>query len=126
MWKSLVCAAKPSKSALGPVLFSVFISDMDSGINCTLSKSADNTKLSGEADTPEGWYAIQRDLEKLKTWTHGDLMRFNKANCKVCDMGRREEKLPEAWEDMATLEKDYKAVGVDTVEGKPEEKGKEY
>ncbi|KAK4817102.1 hypothetical protein QYF61_027965 [Mycteria americana] len=33
---------------------------------CTISKFADNTKLGGEAGTPEGCAAIQRDLGKLE------------------------------------------------------------
>jgi len=40
-------------SILGQMLFSIFISDLDSEIECTLIKFPDNIKLSGAADTPE-------------------------------------------------------------------------
>ncbi|PKU43532.1 rna-directed dna polymerase from mobile element jockey-like [Limosa lapponica baueri] len=54
-----------------------------SGIKCTFNNFADYTKMNDAIDMPEGWDAIQRQLDKLKKWTLVNLMRFNKAKCTV-------------------------------------------
>ncbi|GAB0209339.1 cAMP-dependent protein kinase inhibitor alpha [Grus japonensis] len=77
-WKPAMSGV-PQEFVLRPILFNIF---MDSGIECTLSKFADDTKLTGAVDSLQGRDAIQREFNRLEKWVHASLMKFNKAKCK--------------------------------------------
>ncbi|PKU43439.1 rna-directed dna polymerase from mobile element jockey-like [Limosa lapponica baueri] len=83
---------------------------MNVGTECSLSKFAKDIKLCGAVDTLEGWDAIQRDLNRLERWPSANLMKFNKAKCKVLHMGwgdpKHKYRLGREWIESSPEEKD--------------------
>ena len=69
-------------SVLVPVLFNTFINDMDEGVEHTVSKLADDTKLGGVADTLEGCAATQQDLDRSESWAGRNVVKYNKGKCR--------------------------------------------
>ncbi|KAJ7402075.1 hypothetical protein BTVI_89660 [Pitangus sulphuratus] len=55
---------------------------MDSGIEGTLGRFANDTKLCGVVDTLEGGDAIQMDPKRLERWAYENLRKFKNAKGK--------------------------------------------
>jgi len=85
---SRVTSGVPQGSVLGPVLFLVYVNDIDEDISSTVYKFADDTKLVNEIVSPQDGCKLQDDLKRLETWSERWKMNFNSAKCKVMHLGR--------------------------------------
>ena len=85
-----VFSGVPQGSVLGPLLFVIFINDLD---NCTeqittMKKFADDTKLGNVAVSEEDCKRMQDCIDQLLTWADNWCMEFNIKKCKVMHIGR--------------------------------------
>uniref|UniRef100_A0A803J1V1 Reverse transcriptase domain-containing protein n=1 Tax=Xenopus tropicalis TaxID=8364 RepID=A0A803J1V1_XENTR len=86
-WTSVVSGV-PQGSVLGPLLFNLFINDLEVGIDSIVSIFADDTKLCKTISSMQDAAALQSDLTKLDNWAANWEMRFNVDKCKVMHFGR--------------------------------------
>ena len=83
-----VLSGIPQGSVLGPVLFLVFIDDLEEGLMSEVLKFADDTKIFRRVDSEENREMLQRDLDRLVQWSEVWQMKFNVDKCKVMHLGR--------------------------------------
>lgn len=85
-WRD-VLSGVPQGSVLGPVLFLIYVNDIDEGITCKISKFADDTKITSKVTTTIDKSELQLNLDRLVNWTEKWQMKFNVDKCKVMHIG---------------------------------------
>lgn len=83
----------PQGSVLGPLLFLIFINDLDDAIINRVLKFADDTKLVGVVANLQDIEKMQLDLMNLCGWSREWLMMFNTDKCKVMHFGFNNKKV---------------------------------
>jgi hypothetical protein len=85
-WAS-VTSGVPQGSVLGPVLFLIYINDIDDQLLSKVEKFADDTKMGKGVSTVEGVQQLEEDLLKLGNWANDWQMSFNTDKCSVIHLG---------------------------------------
>lgn len=86
-----VMSGVPQGSVLGPLLFVIFINDIDRAVNSSqaiLSKFADDTKCGNVILNEQSCETLQNDINNLLDWADKWQMQFNADKCKVLHFGR--------------------------------------
>ncbi|CAM5119150.1 unnamed protein product [Natator depressus] len=83
-----VTSGVPQGSVLGPILFNLFINDLEEGVNRGLAKFADDTKLLKIVKTKADCEELQKALTKLSDWATKWQMKFHVDKCKVMHTGK--------------------------------------
>ncbi|KAF2345821.1 Reverse transcriptase domain [Trinorchestia longiramus] len=84
---ALITSGVPQGSVIGPLLFIIYINDLDVGIISKINKFADDTKLCQRAFIERNRATIQSNLNHLLQWTETWQMSFNIEKCLVMNVG---------------------------------------
>ena len=90
-WQA-VTSGVPQGSVLGPQLFTIYINDLDEGIEGNISRFADDTKLGGSVSCEEDARRLQGDLDRLGEWANVWQMQYNVDKCEVIHFGGKNRK----------------------------------
>ena len=78
-----VCSGVPRGSVLGPLLFFIYMNNLEDEISSNVSKFADDTKIFRELKGNKDCNIFQSDLDTLVSWSQRWQMEFNVKKCKV-------------------------------------------
>ena len=84
-----VSSGVPQGSVLGPILFLIYINNLDEDVKCKISKFADNTKIANRVISLSQQQELQSDLNTLGERAVDSQMFFNVDRCKVLHIGNR-------------------------------------
>lgn len=91
-----VTSGVPQGSVLAPIMFAIYVNDLNEGVNSYMNLFADDAKLLRSVQGEEDCILLQRDLERIWEWSQKWEMDFNVKKCSVMEFGKSKKRI--TWE----------------------------
>lgn len=88
--KYVTTSGVPQGSNLGPLLFLLFINDLNCNIQCSQLFFADDLKIFTEVHAIDDCRRLQTDLDNIQTWCINNKLHLNPVKCKVVSYTRKQ------------------------------------
>ena len=98
-WKSVLTGV-PQGSVLRPILFLVYINDLEEGVTGKILKFADDTKLFRKVKEIGDKQNLQDDIDKLVKWSDKWQMSLHFGKCKCLHTGSINTGMNYKWEEL--------------------------
>src|SRR5260221_5477362 len=85
-WEKVISGV-PQGSVLGPLLFIIYVNDLENKVANKLLKFADDTKVFGLVANESEVASLRQDLKSLCNWSEDWMMLFNVEKCRVMHFG---------------------------------------
>ncbi|KAH0818649.1 hypothetical protein GEV33_004142 [Tenebrio molitor] len=84
----------PQGSVLGPLIFTLFINDLPSVLDCEVLLYADDAKMFQTINSLSDADNLQRNLDRLNIWCTSNKLNLNPRKCKVMTYCRKKSEIP--------------------------------
>ncbi len=92
-----VTSVIPQGFVLGPVLFMIYINDINLELNNFIAKFSDDTKIGSYVISDRDRQSLQEDLRKISAWSDRWEMPFNNNKCHILQVEARNKNMNTKW-----------------------------
>ena len=91
-WKS-VTSGVPQGSVLGPLLFVIYINDLEGSVSCGVKLYADDTKIYAVVNSDEDSEEFQKQINALSLWSITWKLHFHPDKCHILKIGNKPDEM---------------------------------